>query len=601
MQRHHRHLPGRQILITAILFVGSVLAAHGVVVDAFEGAASPSPWIFSNGPEYPGMTGSLTRGVGHTGNGAHLTFDLSAGGNYVSATDWLPTPVTAGALQLWVKSPGGVQVEVRVNDSTGQTLQYSPNRPLEAGDASQWYLLFVQLGATANYWGGANDGVVHGPITGVTVMALPTLLKVGAIDFDDVQLVAARTTVINPSGVVLAPQTVHDLCGSAGVEITHADATTTGLNLVQTLGFHRIRTEMFWADVETKAGVYNFTWYDQLVASLKTRGLQPHFILCYGNPLYTGTDWMQPPRTTAAITAFGNFARAVASHYARQGMHFEIWNEEDISTYWNPPSAAEYSAMCSVAAAQFHAGDPTTPITSGGLAGMDIGFLDGMIADGGVSDVDAIGIHPYRLEIPEGLAGDLADMRADLAAAFPTDTPPVWSTEAGYSSAWYGDGSLAANRTTQAKYSVRQMLTGLCLNLPVQIFFDLRDTGTNVWDTEENFGVVDTNYLSKPLTAAVQTLLTQCKSHSCLGMLSSPQSATHVLKLQSTSDILLIFWSETVTGTPQTLSVPKPPRQVLDYLGNPLTAKPDGKGNYSVVVGDSPVYVDFLTSTITGK
>ncbi len=597
----------RTFLISAWALIASTLGASAVIVDTFEEPASPAPWIFSNGPEFPGATGSLTLGIGQSGYGAHLSFDITGGGNYVGATDWLPTPVVAGALQFWVKSPGGVRIQVRVNDSTGQTLQYTLNRPFEANNASQWYQLFVQLGATPDHWGGSvNDGVPHGAITGVTIMAQPGLLQVGAIDFDDVELVAARSSIIDPAGSVLAVPVVHNLAASAGVEITHDDATATGLNLVQTLGFHRIRTEMFWADVETEAHVYDFTWYDALVAGLKSRGLLAHFILCYGNPIYTNENWMQPPLTPAAIKGFANFAKAAAAHYAGQGITFEIWNEPDIAGFWTAPSASAYSALCEAAATQFHVGDPSAHVASGGLAGIDLAFLDAMIGDGALNNVNAVGVHPYRLEIPEGLTNDMADLRAQLSAAFPTNAPTVWSTEAGYSSAWYGDGTLAANRTTQAKYAVRQMLTALGLNVPLQIFFDLRDTGSNASDTEENFGIVDAGYKAKPLTSAVQTLLSQCKGSRvrCDASIAGDTSL-HIFKFQNASDVLLVLWSESENGTTESISFPKNPQRALDYLGNAVAVTPDGAGNYSVAVGDAPVYVDFrlanLSSTASVK
>lgn len=583
--------------VSAFVLCGFVGTVGAVLVDDFEGASSPAPWIFSNGAEFPGATGSLSRGAGYTGYGAHLAYDMSAGGNYVAAIDWLPTPVTAARLLLWVKSPGGMRVQVRVNDSTGQTLQYTPDRPFEAADAQQWYLLSVDLGPTTDHWGGSvNDGTVHGAITGVSIMAQAGTNKVGAIDFDDVQLVDAAATVINPATAPATPAAVTKLNASLGVEITHADATATGLNLVQTLGFARVRTEMFWADVETAAGVYDFSWYDQLVASLKTRGVSTHFILCYGNPLYTGNGWFSPPLTSGAIAAFGNFAQAAAAHYAGQGVRFEVWNEPDIAGFWNPPDPAMYSALSRVAIARVHLGDPSALVVTGGLAGIDLAFLDAILADGGATGANGIGLHPYRLENPEGLASDLLGFRGHIAAGSAGAPPPVWSTEAGYSSAWYGDGSLAANRITQAKFSVRQILTGLALGLPSQNFFALRDAGTDMGNTEDCFGVVDANYEPKPLTAAVKTLLAQCKGYKFAGIIASPSATMHILGFQNAFSTLLVLWSEDATGTSHPVTFKKTPKQAVDYLGNAIAPTAAGGQKCTVGITDTPVYLVFPRS-----
>ncbi len=585
-------------LQTAFILLLAASVARAVLIDDFGSTDSPAPWIFTNGPEYPGATGSLKATAGHAGAGARLAFDVSAGGNYVGAIDNLAKPTTAGAIQFWVKNPGGVRIQVRVNDSTGQTLQYSPSRPFQASAPAAWYLLTVKLGPTANHWGGGvNDGKVHGLITTISILAQPSLRKVGAIEFDQVKLIPALPRLIDPAGAVVETPQVKNFSNSLGVQITHKNATPAGLDLVQSLGFHYIRTEMFWTDVETQAGVYDFSWYDQLGAELKARGLQPIFILCYGNPIYTGeANYFLPPRTPAAITGFGNYARTAAAHFAGQGARFEIWNEPDIATFWNPPSAAEYSALCQATIAQIHDGDPNALVASGELAGIDLGFLNQVLADGGVEDSNALGIHPYRLGIPEQLGDDLAQLRGDVERAFPQNAPAIWSTEAGYSSAWYGDGAASANLTTQAKFDVRQMLTGLGLGLPLQIVFGLADDGTNASNTEDNFGIVSASYAQKPLTAAVRTLSKMTRNHTFAGILPSPQEATHVFKFEGPSDTLLVLWGETAAAGAQTISFTEQPKKVVDSLGNSLSLTKDGQGRFAVAVSDTPIYARFAAS-----
>ena len=577
----------------ALCLLGSAWSASGAVIDDFEGASSPAPWAFSNGVEYPGATGALSRGTGYTGAGAHLAYDTSAGGNYVAAIDTLATPVSATCLRLWVKSPGGVRVQLRVNDASGQTLQYSPTRPFEAGDAQRWYQLTVDLAPTSDHWGGSvNDGKLHGLVTSISVMAQPGTTKTGAIDFDHVELIDAPATLVHPEDTPAAAPAVTDFNGSLGVEMAHPDLTAAGLALVQSLGFQHVRTELFWTDVETKAGVYNFSWYDTLVAHLKTRGVTPLFILCYGNPLYTGTYWMSPPLTPTAIAAFGKFAQAAAAHFAGQGVRFEVWNEPDLAGFWKPPSAAAYRALSRVAIGRVHTGDPSARVATGGLAGIDLAFLDAMAANGGAAGTNAVGFHPYRMANPESLASDLLDLRGHLKKAFPASTPALWSTEAGYSSAWYGDGSLAANRTTQAKFSARQMLTGLALGLPAQNFFALRDAGSNVRDSEHNFGIVDANYKAKPLTAAVRTLLAQCSGRTFVGVLAAPQSTTHVLKFKNQTDTLLVLWSENTVGK-QTITFPGRPQNVVDYKGDAIAPVAADPNLFAIEVDDAPVYALF--------
>ena len=416
-------------LLSAFIFAGVLLphATRADILDSFESAGSPAPWTFYNGAEFPGATGSLSRGSGHTGYGAHLVFDTSAGGNYVSANYNLSAPSDAQAVALWVRHPGGSHVQLRVTDSTGQTLQYSPNRPFESRNASQWYRLVVRLAPSSEHWGGSvNDGVFHGPLTGVSVLAQPGKTKAGALDFDDVEAIPALSTKIDPFTPATAIGQAGTLNGGLGVEIEHTENTASTLDLARSLGFKWVRTEMFWADVETAPDVYNFAWYDSLLASLKARGMNAHFILCYGNPVYTGASWFVPPRTATAVTGFGNFAKAAAAHFAGKAVHFEIWNEQNIATYWNPPSVAEYVAVSKAAIAGVHAGDPAVPVCTGGLAGMDMDFLAGTLAAGGAAGANAIGVHPYRLEVPEQLHGRIGEhARAHRAVDSDRNAPGV--------------------------------------------------------------------------------------------------------------------------------------------------------------------------------
>src|SRR5690348_8731162 len=156
-------------LTIAALAVVSAAGAKETVIDDFEAASAPAPWAFYNGAEFPGATGALTSGAGRSGKGAHLAFDFTGGGHYVSMTLTPPTAMSGVAIAYWVKAPGGIHATLRVRDSTDQTLQYDVRRPLEAMDAAAWYREVVDLDASTGHYGGANDGAVHPPIVAITL------------------------------------------------------------------------------------------------------------------------------------------------------------------------------------------------------------------------------------------------------------------------------------------------------------------------------------------------------------------------------------------------------------------------------------------------
>jgi hypothetical protein len=68
-----------------------------------------------------------------------LTFDFTDGGNYVAAILKLKDTPDIKGVRLWLKNPSGSRVTCRYTDSTGQ-------------------------------WGGANDGIVHGPPSQIALL-----------------------------------------------------------------------------------------------------------------------------------------------------------------------------------------------------------------------------------------------------------------------------------------------------------------------------------------------------------------------------------------------------------------------------------------------
>src|SRR6185369_1335012 len=122
------------------------------------------------------------------------------------------------------------------------------------------------------------------------------------------------------------------------------------------------------------------------------------------------------------------------------------------------PDASQYATLSAAAIAAIHAGDPSAKVSTAGISGFDFAFLRGYLAGGGAAGADAIGVHPYRQNAPESLVEGLLLLRSIVGSAL-SPAPPVWDTEWGYSSTWYGDGHAAATRQQQAVFAVRECLS----------------------------------------------------------------------------------------------------------------------------------------------
>ncbi len=582
----------RKHLGIAILFGAVVFATPSrgqpkeTTLDDFEGARAPDPWTFSNGPEFPGAKGSLTKGAGHSGSGAHLAYDFSGGGAYVAASLKLATPINAAEVGFWVRAPAGIHAWLRVVDSTMQVLQYQLARPFGADDPSAWFRQVVELDAPDGHFGGTNDGVLHGAITQVTILAAKPLEKaaVGAIDFDEVVAIDAvgATIDLSKTPMIVAPPGRADLASRLAVNI-HFTRDDAGLDAARGMGFSRVRMDFAWNAVESTKGVYNFSNLDALVASLGARGMTLHLILDYGNPLYPPTGDAAFVSTT--VPAFAACAKAAAAHFAGKGVTFEIWNEANLEQFWmSAPSASDYAALANAMIAAVHAGDPSAKVST---TGTDFAFVRGYLAGGGANGADAIGVHPYRMSGGETITDDTLLLRS-IAGALP-GAPAVWDTEWGYSSTSFGgDGHAPTARATQATFVVREILSAWAVGFPLAVVYDLRDDGTDPTNAEHNYGLIANDYTDKPAAVSVRTLGDVAKERVFKGFLDLEPTSLYAMRLDGSRDVVVALWSGMPQGrVPVTLVNAK---RATSMLGTSIDIS---SGSIVVKNEDGPTYVTF--------
>ncbi len=321
-----------------------------------------------------------------------------------------------------------------------------------------------------------------------------------------------------------------------------------------------------------------------------------HLILDYFNPLYPSSS--DPGYGDAGeqttVPAFAAVSRAAAAHFAGKGVTYEVWNEEN-GGFWPPAaSASQYADLSAAAIAGVHAGDSSALVTLGGLAGFDYPFLEATLDAGGAAGANAVGVHPYRQGGGESASDDLAYMRAIVAGAF-SNPPPVWDTEWGYSSQWYGGdagGHAPAAWAMQAQRTSRELLTAWALGFPMAIYYDIRDDGTDPTYDEDNFGLIQNDYSDKPAIVAVRTLTAAAKGRSFTGFLPVGFTSLHAMLLSGASDRVVALWSD-APGSVTSVGVPSN-ATATDLLGAPVVLASDA-GATSIVVGEvaGPVFLTF--------
>ena len=188
-----RRFPGRILkwFVGALLLAApGAMAVESRLVEDFETDQGATRWSFSEGREFPGANGGFERAAdaAHGGKfGGRLLFDFSGGGSYVAAVYRTDRPPDIAAVRVWLKKPAGHTITFRYTDLTGQTFQ----RPVFVLD-DLWCDVLIGVEGFALHWGGANDGIIHGPPIMLSFGIDNTGARTGRLLLDDLRLIEGQ-------------------------------------------------------------------------------------------------------------------------------------------------------------------------------------------------------------------------------------------------------------------------------------------------------------------------------------------------------------------------------------------------------------------------
>lgn len=325
---------------------------------------------------------------------------------------------------------------------------------------------------------------------------------------------------------------------SLGVNIHFTDPRAGELEMLTAAGFRWVRMDFGWGGTERKAGEYDFSAYDRLAATLERHQLRAVFILDYGNPLYDGGS---APHTDAGRAAFAKWAVAAVKHFAGRGYLWEMWNEPNHEQFWKPkPDPAQYAALARATGEALRAAGVLGPqgeaFIGPATSTIDLPYLEACFKAGVLEFFDAVSVHPYRQTAPETVEEDYRALRQLIARYAPKDKViPIISGEWGYSAGWHN-----FDEEKQARFLPRELLTNLANGIPLSIWYDWHDDGTNPKEAEHHFGLVrheyhagrDPVYDPKPAYEAIRALTSEpAVALAKLGAFETiGHSAVHTLK-----------------------------------------------------------------------
>jgi polysaccharide biosynthesis protein PslG len=302
-----------------------------------------------------------------------------------------------------------------------------------------------------------------------------------------------------------------------GVNIHFVRGHEPELAMIQAAGFKFVRMDFSWPDIETRKGQYDWTGYEELLDNLDRHGLRAILILDYSHPLYEKKvtainpmdnkphETIAAPRHRESVAAFARWAAAGASHFRGRHVIWEIWNEPNIE-FWSPkPDVGHYSVLALATAKAIRAAAPEATIVGPASSEFPWDFLEAFCQSGILEYLDGVSVHPYRKNRPpETAAADFQRLRLLVDHCAPSARKgkiPIISGEWGYSTYTRG-----VSAQTQAGFAVRQQLHNLYNGIPLSIWYDWMNDGSDPTEKEQNWGTVMPDLKPKPAYVALKTM-----------------------------------------------------------------------------------------------
>ena len=263
------------------------------------------------------------------------------------------------------------------------------------------------------------------------------------------------------------------------------------------------RIEFNWVQIEPVEKEYEFIVHDTVVDLALKNGINPYGLICYNNPIYSGSPFeVVAPTTPENIQEFAKYAGVLVDRYGSNITYWEIWNEPDCPYFWAPnPDAKAYVELLKETYGVIKSYDQTATVIGGAVSApnenlcLDLLFIEEMFQNNGGDYMDILSIHPYYHQIKdERLVRETINELKEMMIRYDVDIP-IWVTEIGFSSSSGRNGNTEGE---QAALLVRAYATLLSAGIQKVTWYCL-GSGEDESDFESNFGLL--NYDGSPKKA----------------------------------------------------------------------------------------------------
>jgi hypothetical protein len=373
-------------------------------------------------------------------------------------------------------------------------------------------------------------------------------------------------------------------------------------------GIRVVRMDLNWARTEPARGQYDWSYADALVTKAAAHNLRPLLILAYSNPVYDGPSaaprgirMQAAPARPDTDAAFARWAAAAAQHFRSAQPILEIWNEPNQDRFWQPGSSADgYAGLAADTCQAIRAAAPDTMILAPALSNTPpllpaSPFLDRFARSPAARCVSAISIHPYLfMGAIDGGVNWWRGVSSHLAGL--GLTKPLANSESGLSTY---SGRLSD--VDQASYLVRMFVQDAAAGLPVSIWYDWQDDGTNPNEPEHHFGLKNHDGQPKPAYSALKTLTSAIGGAARICYLQQGGERRAFFHGGSAQDVLVVAWDSAFRG--RSVAADQQPLQIdlplgakveraTDMLGGVVSPSPAGP-SLRVAQGRAPFLVRY--------
>lgn len=266
--------------------------------------------------------------------------------------------------------------------------------------------------------------------------------------------------------------------------------------------------------------------------------------------------------------AFEAYCRAVAEHYRDRVRYWEIWNEPNITVFWEPePNAAAYAETLAAGYRGCKAGNPDCRVMGISLAGSNrpLTWVEQVFAAGGGANMDLVSLHPYR----QPATPEATDLVADMRDAWDIGERHgggrrLWLTEIGWPNEFGGGGS---SEELTALMVPRSHIEALASGVVDHIsWFRFHDCGDDTGYMEHWCGLVRQNLQPKAAYFAYRTMARSLAGQKFTKRLEA-SGVLRAYLFSGSGRQTVALWQP---DTPLTVAVKVgPSARALDLMGNP--------------------------------